>query len=215
MHMKLNAACLIIGLSASVANAAELDFDKTFSTKGEAAQLSYSATYSVQGSEHQVEIWRDRDLRLKRRTDGRLETYIFKPARQDEWRMVVLDLPRKIRTDIDRSNLYRIGHFTDWFSMSHALARPTGSYLLSELKSAPNGEKPLAECRWYALNRAGSVSHICWSSDLRLPLLITDGGGIVQWRVTAASKQGVPASAFKINDAGFVKNDANADIHTD
>jgi len=210
-----NVAMLLIGMSAAVAGAADLDFDKTFNAKGEAAQLNFSATYSAHGAEHQVEIWRDRDQRLKRRTDGKLETYIFKPKKQDEWRMVVLDLPRRIRTDIDRSNLYRIGHFTDWFSMSHALTRPSGSYLLAELKTAPSSAKPLSACRWYALNRSGVVSNICWSSELRLPLLITDGGGILQWRVTAASKQTLPATAFAINDAGFVKNDANADIKTD
>ena len=213
--MKLNAALFLIGMSAAIAGAAELDFDKTFNAKGEAAQLNYSATYTVQGAEHKVEVWRDRDLRLKRRTDGKLETYIFKPRKRDEWSMVVLDLPRKIRTDIDRSNLYRIGHFTDWFSMSHSLSRPSGSYLLTELKTAPSGEKPLSACRWYALNRGGAVSNICWSSELRLPLLITDGGGVVQWRVTAASKSALPAAVFAINDTGFVKNDANADIHTD
>ncbi len=209
-------AFLLAGIMAAAGSqAADLDFDQTFNIKGEARQLNYRATYVVDGRQHQVEIWRDRDLRLKRRTDDKLETHVFKPAKQAEWRMVVLDLPRKIRTDIDRTNLYRIGHFTDWFSMSHALARPTGSYLLTALKTAPSGEKPLSACRWYALNRGGTVSNICWSTELRLPLLIADGGGAVQWRVTAASKQALPATAFALNDAGFVHNDANADIKTD
>ena len=202
-------------MAAAATQAADLDFDKTFTVAGEARQLHYRATYSAGGSAHQVAIWRDRDLRLKRRTDDQLETHVFKPKNQSEWQMVVLDLPRKIRTDIDRSNLYRIGHFTDWFSMSHALARPTGAYRLTALSAAPGSEAALSACRWYALERAGVLNHVCWSSQWRLPLLITDASGKTQWKVTAVSKSALPAAAFALNDAGFVHNDANADIQTD
>lgn len=203
-------------LSAAASQAADLDFDKTFAARGEPRQLHYSASYVAGGQPHAVEAWRLRDRRLRRRTDGKLETHLFKPAGQTEWRMVVLDLPRQIRTDIDRTNLYRIGHFTDWFSMAHALARPHGAYALTALAAAPAaGDKPLSACRWYALAQGAAVSHICWSAALRLPLLITDAAGKTQWRVTAASTQALPAAAFALNDAGFVHNDANADIQTD
>jgi hypothetical protein len=202
-------------MAAASTQAADLDFDKTFNTKGEAPQLAYRASYLVDGKQHQVEIWRDRDQRLRRRTDDTLETHIFKSPKQTEWHMVVLDLTRKIRTDIDRTNLYRIGHFTDWFSMSHALARPTGPYQLTQLKNAPDGEKPLSPCRWYALKRGGATSHICWSAQWRLPLLITDASGATQWRVTSTNRQALAATAFDLNDAGYVHNDANADIKTD
>ena len=213
--MKLQAVFVAGIVAAAGCQAADLDFDKTFNIRGEARQLNYRATYVVNGSAHQMEVWRDRDQRLKRRTDDKLETYLFKPPRQAEWQMVVLDLQRKMRTDIDRTNLYRIGHFTDWFSMSHALVRPTGTYSLTALSAAPNGAKPLSACRWYALNQGGAVSHICWSGELHLPLLITDVGGNTLWRVTAASKRPLPATVFAVNDTGFVRNDANADIKTD
>jgi hypothetical protein len=213
--MKLQALFVAGIVAAAGSQAADLDFDKTFSTRGEARQLNYRATYVVNGSEHQMEVWRDRDQRLKRRTDDKLETYLLKPSRQAEWHMVVLDLQRKMRTDIDRTNLYRIGHFTDWFSMSHALVRPTGSYSLTELNTTPVSEKPLSACRWYALNQGGAVSHICWSAELHLPLLITGAGGSTLWRVTAASKRPLPANVFAVHDAGFVRNDANADIKSD
>ena len=209
-------AFLLAGIMvAAGSQAADLDFDKTFQTTGEARQLHYRATYAVDGTAHQVEVWRDGDQRLKRRTDDKLETHVFKRAKQTEWQMVVLDLPRKIRTDIDRSNLYRIGHFTDWFSMSHALARPIGAYRLTALSAAPGNEQALSACRWYALERNSVLSHVCWSGQWRLPLLITDAAGKTQWKVTAASKHALPAAAFALNDAGFVHNDANADIQTD
>lgn len=209
-------ALLLTGIMAAASTqAADLDFDKTFNAKGETRQLNYRATYVVDGKQHQIEIWRDRDQRLKRRTDDKLETHIFKSSNQAEWRMVVLDLSRKIRTDIDRTNLYRIGHFTDWFSMSHALARPTGAYQLTTLKTAPNNDKPLSACRWYALSRDNLTSNICWSTQWHLPLLITDAKGTTQWNVTAINPHALPATAFALDDAGFIHNDANADIQTD
>ena len=214
--MMISRAFLLAGiLAAASTQAASLDFDKTFNSRGEARQLHYRASYSVDGKAHQVDVWRDGEQRLKRRTDDTLETVIFKPARENEWRMVVLDLPRKIRTDIDRSNLYRIGHFTDWFSLAHALARPSGAYTLTALAAAPAQDQPLSACRWYALRRGAAVSHICWSTALRLPLLITDAAGQTQWKVTSASAQPLPATAFALNDAGFVHNNANADIQSD
>lgn len=215
--MTISRAIFVAGiLSAAASQAADLDFDKTFAIKGEPRQLHYSASYVADGQPHAVEAWRLGEQRLRRRTDGKLETHIFKPAGQTEWHMVVLDLPRQIRTDIDRTNLYRIGHFTDWFSMSHALARPHGAYALTALAAAPQvDDKPLSACRWYALAQGAAVSHICWSTALRLPLLITDAAGNTQWRVTAASTQALPAAAFALKDAGFVHNNANADIQTD
>jgi len=215
--MTFSRALFMAGIvSAASSQAADLDFGKTFAAKGEPRQLHYSASYVAGGQTHAVEAWRLRDQRLRRRTDGKLETHLFKPAGQAEWRMVVLDLPRKVRTDIDRTNLYRIGHFTDWFSMAHALARPHGAYALTALAAPPaTDEQPLSACRWYALTQGGAVSHLCWSTALRLPLLITDAAGKTQWRVTAASTEALPAAAFALDDAGFVHNNANADIQTD
>ena len=167
------------------------------------------------GQTHQTETWRDADRHLKRVTDGRLETHVFKPANQDEWRMMVLDRARKIRTDIDRTNLLRIGHFSDWFSLSHALARPVGPYQLVALATAPDMPKPVARCRWYELTRDEVASHLCWSTILRLPLVITDASNLVQWQVTAVDTRTQPGSTFDIDDAGFVHINANEEIQSD
>ncbi len=206
------AACVA---SAPAFAAGALHFDQVFNDKGEPAALDYRATYQLGGTEHHIEVWRDRDRKLRRRTDDALETYVLKSPKDAEWRMVVLDLKRKIRTDVERSNLYRIGHFTDWFSLSHALARPSGDYSLTRLAAAPVNDKPLLACQWYVLTRAGSASNICWSPSLNVPLLITDAGGTVQWRVTFASKNALPAATFAVQDQGFVVNDANSDIRGD
>ncbi|MBC7414331.1 MAG: hypothetical protein H7327_05300 [Herminiimonas sp.] len=203
-------------MSASAASvAADLDFDRTFSIKGEAPQSHYRATYGSEGKAHEVEIWRDGDRRLKRRTDDAIETFVFMPANEVEWRMVVLDLKRRIRTDIDRTNLIRIGHFTDWFSLSHSLMRPPGAYTLQVDASFRSGEKPLSSCRWYRLTRGTQDSRICWSGALHLPLLILNSDNQVQWRVTASDMGPIAASVFEMRDEGFVRNDANEDIKGD
>lgn len=200
----------------SAAHAAEpLDFDKTFNDHGEPARMHFRAGYLLNGTPHEVELWRDRGSSLKRRTDNAIETFVFKGAADPEWRMVLLDLKRKVRTDVDRTNLLRIGHFTDWFSLSHALARPAGTYQLIAV-SAPDGiEKPLSACKWYSLTHEGAQSRICWSSSLRLPLLIASEDNVVQWRVTYVDSKVGSKDIFRINDDGFVKNDANSDIHGD
>lgn len=200
---------------AASSQAAGLDFDKTFNDKGESRQLHYQATYSLDGKTHQVDIWRDRNQQLKRRTDDAVETFIFKPAKQTEWSMIVLDLKRKIRTDIDRTNLYRIGHFTDWFSLSHSLSRPTAQYQLSTTTTPVLEEKPISACTWYSLSRNNQESKICWSKNLHLPLVIADHNNQVQWRVTNANTKNIAASAFQIQDQGFVRNNANEDIQAD
>lgn len=201
--------------SALAASAASLDFDTTFTDKGEARQSHYRANYFLNDVPHQIEVWRDADQRLKRRTDDSVETLIFKQAKHTEWRMVVLDLKRKIRTDIERTNLYRIGHFTNWFSLSHSLSRPVGDYQLSKISPPAMSEPAFAPCDWYGLTRSGVESHICWSSKLRLPLLITGPNGQIQWRVTAADTRPIPARTYAIEDQGFLRNNADEDIQSD
>ncbi|MFZ6653999.1 hypothetical protein [Undibacterium sp. TJN19] len=202
-------------LCAASSQADSLDFDKVFNDKAEPAQVYFQASYQLGADKHEVQVWRDRHQHLKRRTDDALETFIFKQPKELEWSMVVLDLKRKIRTDIDRTNLYRIGHFTDWFSMSHALSRPAAAYQLTMTDKPLLQEKPVDNCNWYSLTRNSTESKICWSKKYRLPLLITDSASQVQWRVTKLSSKPMAASTFDIHDDHFVRNNANEDIHAD
>lgn len=211
----LMAATLCVTATAASSQASNLDFDKVFNDKAEPAQVYFQASYQLGADKHEVQVWRDRSQRLKRRTDDALETFIFKQPREVEWSMVVLDLKRKIRTDIDRTNLYRIGHFTDWFSMSHALSRPTAAYQLTTANKPLPEAKAVDNCTWYSLTRNGVESKICWSKKYRLPLLITDSEAHVQWRVTSVSSKAIATSNFDIQDQHFVRNNANEDIHAD
>ncbi|MDE2367344.1 MAG: hypothetical protein KGN16_00095 [Burkholderiales bacterium] len=50
------------------------------------------------------------------------------------------------------------------------------------------------------------------SADSRLPLLMMDGDGQVQWQVTAADKKPATDAVFEVRDLEFVRNDAGQDI---
>jgi hypothetical protein len=217
MHMRRMKAFVGLALAStySMASATGLDFDRTFDTQHEPPQISYVATYRAGAEEHRVEVWRDREVRIKRRTDDAIETYLERPRDDDEWTMTMLDLKRRIRTDVDRTNLFRIGHFVDWFSEAHALARPRGSYDLHATNIAVRDAKPIVACDWYELVQVSRSTKICWSKSLDVPLVIVDGRGRVVWRVTRIESRSLAANAFDIDDRGFVRNDANADIQGD
>jgi hypothetical protein len=206
-----------LALSAQSACAgALLDFDRTFNDSREPARSHYVATYRLADGEHRVEVWRDRNLRLKRHTDEAIETYVDRPLGKTEWSMVVLDLKRRIRTDIDRTNLYRIGHFIDWFSLSHSLSRPTGPYELAILpQNAQPPVAPIGACRWYLLTQGSRTNKICWSAAQGAAFVITDGNDAVRWMLSAIDSHALPAATFAIDDRDFVRNNANEDIEAD
>ena len=206
----------LVPLTASALATTGIDFDDAFNDRNEPAQLYYRATYNLYGSsDHQVEVWRDRNLNLKRRTDDAIQTYVFRSPGEDEWKMVVLDSKRKIRTDIDRTSLFRIGHFTDWFSLAHSLTRPIGPYELVALRGAAPGAAPIAACRWYLLTQRERSSKVCWSTAWHIALLITDRENNIQWKITEIRSSPLTADIFRIDDLGFVRNDATEDIKAD
>jgi hypothetical protein len=192
-----------------------LDFDRTFAAGFEPRQSHYVATYRLGGTEHRVEVWRDRDLSLKRRTDDRIEIHVTKSAGDVEWTMVVLDLKRKIATRVERTNLMRIGHFTDWFALSHSLSRPAGAYELVAITRGAPRVKPVASCRWYLLTQGGRASKICWSAPLHLPLVIAESGDQVQWKIVDVDSRPLPTGTFTLDDRDFIRNNADQDIQAD
>ena len=208
-------ACAAAAVAVAPAFANGLDFDRTFAAGPEPRQSHYVATYRLGDTEHRVEVWRDRDLRLKRRTDDRIEIHVTKPAGDVEWTMVVLDLKRKIATRVVRTNLLRIGHFTDWFALSHSLSRPAGAYELVAITRGAPRVKPVASCRWYLLTQGGRASKICWSAAHHLPLVIADGSDQVQWKIVEVDSRPLPTGTFALDERGFVRNNADQDIQAD
>jgi hypothetical protein len=195
--------------------AKELNFDQVFDGKGETASLHFQASYYTGGAEHRMEVWRDHDRRVKRRTDDSVEIYAFHDADDAEFHMSILDMKKRVNTKISRTNLYRIGNFTDWFDFAHGLHHPKGLYQLIETSAPVDAPKPLHSCAWYELTQEGHASRICWSVQYRVPMLIATANGRFVWRVTELDRNAIYSKTFDIRDDGFVRNDANQDIEPD
>lgn len=209
------AVCCAAGFFALGAEARDLTFDQRFSDKGEPAALHYRASFTNASGTHQLEAWRDGRHRLKRRTDDVLETYVTLTEGEAEYRLDVLDLKKKIHTVIDRSNLYRIGNFTDWFDLAHGLRHPKGEYRLENGIAPKGAPRAIDACNWVDLMQQERTTHICWSDATRLPLLMVTQEGQTVWKIDAVDRKAVPAKIFEIHDEGFIRNDANQDIERD
>lgn len=211
----LRAATLCVAAAVSLnTRAQDLTFEQVFSEKGEPAVLHYKATFTSKGAEHRLEVWRDGERRVKRRTDDAIETYAFRQPGDAEFQMSVLDLQRRIHTRIDRTNLYRIGGIIDWFDLTHGLRHPTSAYRVVKARGH-NAAKAISTCRWYDLVEGQQTTHICWSEQNHLPLLIQAQDGHVVWRIVAIDRRPIPANAFQIRDEGFVRVDADEDVEND
>lgn len=200
---------------APAARTAAPDFDRIFSTRGEPAATHFQATYFAGGVEHHVEVWRDGERRIRRRTDDKAESFAVHQSGSPAYRLSVLDLGRKIRTDIDRDNLYRIGQFTDWFDLGHGLRHPKGDYRLVPAATPHGAARAIGACAWTAIVQGSQVTHVCWSAQAKLPLLIQAADGRTVWRVTSVDHKAIADRVFAIRDDGFIRNDANADIEHD
>jgi hypothetical protein len=212
----LRVATLCVAAAVSLhALANEKTFEQVFSDKDEPAALHYRAIFVSNRAEHHLEVWRDGDRRVKRRTDAAIETYAFRTPGDPEFRISILDMRKRIHTRIDRTNLYRIGNFTDWFDLTHGLKHPMGEYRLARAQAPDGAAKAIQACQWYDLIQDQRTTHICWSAQSRLPLVIQAQDGQVVWRVAALDRKPIPATTFEIHDEGFVRNDANQDIERD
>lgn len=200
--------------AAAAAPAPSLTFEQVFRAD-DRGSIHYRGTFQTGDIQHRVEVWRDGATRLKRVTDEAVATYVTRDQAGPEFHLTVLDLQKKIATRIDRSNLYRIGNFTDWFDLAHALRHPKGDYRLVRGSGPVGAPKPLEACSWYLLEQQGMPSQVCWSARSQLPMLIVSGTGETLWRVTSIDRRPIAPPVFAVDDRGFVRNDANEDIERD
>ena len=214
LRSRLATFCVAAAAFANV-SAKELTFEQAFSDKGEPKTLHYQAVFTAKGSEHRLEVWRDGGRRLKRRTDETIEIYAFRNPGESEFHMSILDKKKRIHTKIDRTNLYRIGNFTDWFDLTHGLKHPMGEYRVSKTPARENAPRTIGACQWYDLTQDKRVTHICWSAGNRLPLAIETQEGEVVWKIAALDQKTIAENTFAIDDEGYIRNDANQDIEAD
>ena len=212
--MLLGLTCIALGSYAKTADK-PLGFEAAFSEKGEPSTLHFTSTFHSDGTDHKLEQWRLNDEHLKRVTDGTIEVHVERKSGDPEFRMTVMDLKRSLLTEIDRTNLYQIGNFTDWFDLAHGIKHPKGQYQLVKGKKPAGLPAAVEACNWFDLKQGQTMTHICWSGKSKLPLLISAQDGQVLWQVTQLDRKPVAKKVFEIHDAGFIRNNANADIAHD
>ena len=203
------------GISITSLAAESLTFEDAFNTKGEPALLHYQATFVANGANHRIEVWRDGARRLRRVTDDAIETYVFRQPGSDEFRMTVLDKKKRIRTEINRTNLYRIGQFADWNDLAHGLRHPSGSYRIERSAPPPGLPKPSEPCRWYRMADAGGTTHICWGTASRIPMQIVAAENKLVWNVSSSTRSALPSNTFEVSADGYIFNNASKDLETD
>lgn len=213
------ALAMLVGPSA--ADAAPLRFERVFGTTGEPAALHYRVAYRSGATVHWMDVWRDGNRRIRRSTDGAITTFAYRAPGDAGYRLSVLDEQRHRRTDIDRTNLYRIGNFADWYDLAHGLRRPKGAYVLTRAAHPPAtpavapARAAIAPCTWYDLTEGTRTTRICWDAANRIPLLMTGAGGRMIWRVATIDRHPIAARLFTIDDRKYIRTNANQDIEQD
>lgn len=208
--------CAVVA-QAAVAGRPAITFESIFQSGEEPAALFYRATFTGNDGDHTLQVWRDRQVRLRRKTDEAVDTYVMRDAADPlEYQMTVVDYRKRITTRIDRNNLIRLGHFSDWFDLAHGLRHPVGAYRLAPTTAPVGSPAPASACRWYALTQGDDTHRICWSAREHLPMVIwSDRTASAVWRVASVEHRPIGDDVFALHDAGFVRNDANADIDRD
>ncbi|WP_407572423.1 hypothetical protein [Deinococcus altitudinis] len=139
--------------------------------------LYLQATYpDAQGKAQTLEFWRDASGRVVRRTGGRSELHLT-PSKDGEDLYQLRNLLSRTAYDVHRVNLFRVGVFTDRWSVQHLLDRPVGPSVLTRMA---RGEQTAAgRCEWWRVAAGVKVSEVCWSTRYGLPLLLKSGGHTV------------------------------------
>jgi hypothetical protein len=193
---------------------ASLRFEKVFSPHGEPKAVHYKVDLWHTDQVHHLEVWRNGGD-LTRRTDDVIEIHAQREASGPEFRLAIMDLKKKIITTIHRTNLARIGDFTEWYDLAHGLKFPKGNYTLQAVATPKINVKPYATCRWYQLSQPHAHTLVCWNESARIPLQLVNEQGQLLWNVTSIEHRITDSEIFKIKDDGYIRNDANQDIDRD
>lgn len=220
--MKLSQKLFLAGmlLAAPLAHAKTLSpqWDRVFATRHAPANVYFKATYlDRRGNPHQQEVWRQGSQRLRRKTDTRLDLYVDK-AQDGDYRYQLVDHTRQMLIHVNRTNLYRIGVFSDWAGLAHVVKAPQATYRLTRLERGVE-KTANGSCSWVGLESdapAKSVNEICWSEKWGLPLLIRAQNRGGQW-VNQFTMQDIhtftpKAGIFKVSRKGLMEIDANEEI---
>lgn len=187
-------------------------WETAFDASAAPANVHFRGTYSDgRGQAHRFEVWRQKDARLVRNTDDRLVLYA---VRGDDGSYVykLVDKVRHLLIDVRQENLYRLGRFSDWASLSTMLQRPAQSYRVLDAKRSQTTS--LGPCRWFRVEVGAKTEEVCWSRSWGLPLMMREARAErgFQFTIDAVDRQ-ASAAAFRLDDKGLVPIHADEDIH--
>lgn len=183
------------------------NWNQAFPTRAAPTDVHFVAHYvDGRGARHSLEVWRRDQTFLHRRTDDLIDLYAVTDHPGAEARYRLIDRRRLIVADVTRTNLYRIGIYSDALGLAHVLDRPKEPYRI-ETARAPLGINAKG-CRWKALVRTQTRparSLVCWSSAWGLPMVIVDADGAPKevFRVDAVDRAPGGAAALPRVPSGY------------
>lgn len=122
----------------------------TFPIAAAPAHVHFHARYlDERGAPHTLQVWRDGEQRLRRKSDAAIDLYAEQKA-GSEIEFHIVDHSRGIVVRANRAALYRVGHFSGWLGLAHVLDVPHGAYMVRAL-AAPPEMKSGGPCHWYRL----------------------------------------------------------------
>ena len=194
-----------------------VDFDQVFRAQGEPQQVHFVASYLSQSGPHRLEVWREGARRIRRMTDDTSDSYVTHVGHQEDWTMLILEHRRRVRLDLDRQTLIKLGTFTDWFDLAHGINRPFGPHRVSPVQPPSKlTTKAIEACEWFELSQSGRAAQVCWSARLRLALLIVnEGASTPVWRIESVDTRPIDKAVFTVHGDGYLRTDAAKDIMED
>jgi hypothetical protein len=194
------------------------NFDLVFSAKGEPRWMHFHANYVGKTGSHRLELWRDNQKEVRRRTDDNTDAYVTHSGLSEDWSMVILDHRKKMSAKLDRQTLMKMGTFTDWFDLSHGLIRPFGPHQVKSIEAPSDlAEKPIEACKWAQLSQKGAGTvRVCWSQKYHLPLMMTsEDKNQVVWKITDIETKAISKMVFKADLGGYNQHDTVKDLMDD
>jgi len=205
--MKRVAIVLALLATSAVAHAEPNAWQRTFVTKRAPKTVFFRATFEdASGKPHEVRSWRDGDKRLRRDTDAAMSLLVTRAA-GGELAYELVDRVQKVKVEVNRTNLYRVGLFSDWSALATNVAEPRTKYDLV-VTDRTEKRKVGGDCRWVKLDK----QEICWSDAWGVPLVIRRDAREIYRVVEISSK--VDAKVFEPEQGLFVV-DANEDMGGD
>jgi hypothetical protein len=196
---------------------APLSWERVFSLAGAPALVHAQVHYlDSGGGSHSLELLRQGDRRVVRKTDGALELLAERNAR-GEVDYALADLRRARLIQVNRTSLHRIGVMSDFGSLAALVARPATAHVLTA-SLRPVEKSTLGTCRWLHVDvtaPAGQPAReICWSDRWKLPLHIEVARGEQWTRVLEVDSVDarVDVRALRANPAAFTVIHADDDI---